>query len=88
MTIEEALDNFWHYVKQAKSAAELLYGNTSVLMPDHESLSAELCDTNRELADLEMKIAKARDSFYKAFILVLRKEKNNDEGKKQERTEN
>ena len=75
MTIEEALDNFWYYVKQARSAAGLLYANTSVLMPDHESLSAELCDTNRELADLEMKIAKARDSFYKVFILALRKEK-------------
>lgn len=75
MTIEEALDNFWFDVKQVKSAAGLLYAITSVLTADHESLSAELCDTNRELADLEMKIAKARDSFYKVFILALRKEK-------------
>ena len=52
MTIEETLNNFWSDVKQVKSAAGLLYANTSVLMPDHESLSAELCDTNRELADL------------------------------------
>lgn len=76
MTIEEALDTFWFYVKQVKSAAGLLYENTSVLTADHEFLSAELCNTNRELADLEMKIAKARGAFYKLLPLAYMKEQD------------
>lgn len=45
--LEEAFDTFWDYVKQVKSAAELLYENTSVLSADQEGLFTELLDTNR-----------------------------------------
>lgn len=74
--LEEAFDNLWYYIKQVKSAAGLLYDNTSVLSADQEGLFTELLDTNRELADLELNIAKARGAFYKLLPLAYMKEQN------------
>lgn len=76
--LEEAFDNFWYYVKQVKSAAGKLYENTSVLTADHEFLFTDLQDTNHELAELELNIAKARGAFYKLFPLVYAKEKEQE----------
>lgn len=74
--LEESLVNFLYYIKQVKSAAELLYENTSVLTADHESLFTELCGTNRELADLELNVAKIRGAFYKLLPLAYMKEQD------------
>lgn len=76
--LEEAFYNFWHYVKQVKSDAGLLYENTSVLSADQEGLFTELLGTNRELADLELNIAKARGAFYKLLPLAYTKEKEQE----------
>ena len=72
--LEEAFDNFWHFVKQVKSDAGLLYENTSVLSADQEGLFTELLDANRELANLELNIAKARGAFYKLLPLAYTKD--------------
>ena len=74
--LEKALNNFWHDVKQVKSDAGLLYENTSVLTADHEFLFTELLDTNRELANLELNIAKARGAFYKLLPLAYMQEQD------------
>lgn len=74
--LEEALDNFWYYIKQVKSDAGLLYENTSVLSADQEGLFTELLDANRELANLELNIAKARGAFYKLLPLAYVKEQS------------
>lgn len=74
--LEEAFDNFLYYVKQVKSDSELLYENTSVLSADKEGLFTELLDANRELANLELNIAKARGAFYKLLPLAYMKEQN------------
>lgn len=76
MTIEEAFDTFWYNVKQAKSAMSLLYDNTSVLSADHEFLSVELHDTQRKLGDLEMRIAKLRQSFNWLYVLSLERKES------------
>lgn len=72
--LEEAFDNFLFYIKHVKSDAVLLYENTSVLSANQEGLSTELLDTNRELANLELNIAKARGAFYKLFPLAYKEQ--------------